>query len=50
MKALRIVEPGRADLVDVPEPPLGPGEVSSASRGWVSAAPTSAPSAGRTPS
>jgi L-galactonate 5-dehydrogenase len=27
MKALRIVEPGRADLVEVPEPPLGPGEV-----------------------
>ena len=27
MKALRIVEPGRADLVDVPEPAPGPGEV-----------------------
>lgn len=27
MKALRIVEPGRTEMVDVPEPPLGPGEV-----------------------
>jgi 2-desacetyl-2-hydroxyethyl bacteriochlorophyllide A dehydrogenase len=27
MKALRIVEPGKADLVDLPEPVAGPGEV-----------------------
>ena len=27
MKALRIVEPGRTDLVDLPEPSPGPGEV-----------------------
>lgn len=27
MKALRIVEPGRTDMVDVPEPHPGPGEV-----------------------
>ncbi len=27
MRALRIVEPGRAEMIDVPEPSLGPGEV-----------------------
>jgi threonine dehydrogenase-like Zn-dependent dehydrogenase len=27
MKALRIVEPGRTEMIDVPEPALGPGQV-----------------------
>ena len=27
MRALRIAEPGRAEMIDVPEPSLGPGEV-----------------------